>query len=135
MGVFIGTAYFNNSDNWEEKVLYIGKWILKAKNNVELTVIVKDGTVGIAAGAFSGVRDIVKIEIPASVRFIGEYGLGSCPNLTTVVFADPNGWQAKYPPEYVSKEEPIVFKDLNDWKKAALYLKETYQDRRWFKNG
>ncbi len=83
---FINTSYYNNSSNWENGLLYIGKHLIKA--NSEKTgdfVTVKDGTLNIASGAMSGCNRVSRVTIPESVKFIGASAFSSCDKLVEVI--------------------------------------------------
>ncbi len=77
----IGSAAFNGTA-WENRLSgasYLGKCLYKYAGNIpantELTV--KDGTVGIAAGAMQDGKNIVKVTLPATIKYIGNYAFGS----------------------------------------------------------
>ena len=82
-GAFGGTAYYNDSDNWESGVLYIGNYLIKGELGDKYTV--NDGTKLIADGAFKGAR-LSEIMIPASVERIGKQAFDHCRNLSRVTF-------------------------------------------------
>ena len=71
-GAFYATAYYNNSDNWKDGVLYIGKHLIKAKDSFFLPDFyrIKGGTLTIADDAFGG-TSLTNITIPDSVISIG----------------------------------------------------------------
>jgi len=80
---FMSTAYFDNEDNWENGVLYIGDCLIKAKNTVTAHDI-KDGTRTVATSAFSGCKELASISIPESVQNIGEFAFYFCQKLVSV---------------------------------------------------
>ena len=90
---FNNTAYYNNESNWENHVLYIGNYLIKAKDGVSDNYSVKDGTVAIAGNAFcegsadeasKGIETLTAVIIPNSVKTIGPNAFGFCTGLTTV---------------------------------------------------
>jgi hypothetical protein len=103
---FYGTGYYNNEDNWENGVLYIGKFLIKA-TNMTGTYTIKNGTTVIAdyafyewyqdenyddeeynedyIGRFSELEGVV---IPSSVTYIGQSAFSSCDKLTNVTLSD-----------------------------------------------
>ena len=84
---FNATAYYNNSANWENKVLYIGKYLIKAKETIE-ECKVKEGTLVIANLAFRNCRSLTSITIGDSVTSIGEGAFSCCKSLTSVTIGD-----------------------------------------------
>ncbi len=62
---FSGIAY-DEISNYEEGLLYIGKYLIKASNDIE-ECIIKDGTLLIAAGAFDLASNLSDISIPESL--------------------------------------------------------------------
>jgi len=81
-GVFAGTAYYNNEENWSGNVLYINNRLITAKTlNGEFTV--KDGTVVIANSALAE-TGISSINVPDSVKVIGVLAFAGCEKLETV---------------------------------------------------
>lgn len=107
--VFADTAYYNMESNWENGVLYIGEYLIKAKFNIGSTYTVKDGTkmiassafaycalesisipdgvVNIDTGAFHGCFALANVMFAGSVENIGNSAFYSCPALTNVVFS------------------------------------------------
>lgn len=72
---FYGSAYVNNSDNWENGVLYLGKILLHIdEENIPDTYKIKDGTTVIADSVFVDYNEeIIEINIsfPDSIAVIG----------------------------------------------------------------
>ncbi len=85
---FYDTKYYNDSSNWESDVLYIGDYLIEAKDTVTGNYKIKEGTKIIAESAFSYCEDIVSVEIPDSVISIGEYAFADCGTLASVVIPD-----------------------------------------------
>ena len=67
---FTNSGFYNNQANWENNVLYSGKYLISAKE-LGGGYTIKDGTELIAEYAFSSCSDLVLITIPDSVRNIG----------------------------------------------------------------
>lgn len=59
---FDNTAYYNNSNNWDNGALYIGKHLIKVGNDVERFVARKD-TICIADDAFEGCYKLRYVEV------------------------------------------------------------------------
>ncbi len=81
---FFYTAYYNNSNNWQNNVLYIGNHLIKAKTSITGSYTIKEGTKTIAEKAFYNHTSLTSITIPNSVTSIGESAFGFCDNLTDV---------------------------------------------------
>ncbi len=81
---FYGTAYYNDATNWEDEVLYIGNYLIKASTSIFGDYAIKDGTTCIADSAFEGCSNLTDVTIPGSVTSIGGYVFYNCSNLTNV---------------------------------------------------
>ena len=85
---FYNTAYYNNSENWENNVLYIGNHLIKAKQSLSGSYIIKEGTKCIADCAFENCTNLTSITIPDSVTSIGDDAFYYCTSLTSVTIPD-----------------------------------------------
>lgn len=83
---FAGTAYYNKTANWENGILYLGKYLVSARPNVT-ECAVKEGTVSIAGSAFNSCASLASVSIPASVTHIGVGAFFSCTSLTEIRYA------------------------------------------------
>lgn len=81
-GAFFGTGYYDNEANWEDGVLYVGKYLIGAKDTISGNVAIKDGTVCIADRAFAGCADMEEITVPDSVENIGIEAFAGCTKAT-----------------------------------------------------
>lgn len=100
---FSGTGYYENEDNWEDGVLYIGKFLIKA-DNMSGTYTIKSGTTVIADDAFyenhenedyvdsndyiSTHSELEGIVIPSSVTYIGDCAFLCCEELKNVTISN-----------------------------------------------
>ena len=85
---FYGTAYYNNSDNWSNGVLYNNGHLLDVKSSVGGHFTVKDGIKNIATGAFSSNDKITSVSLPSSVETIEELALCGCDGLVEIDFGN-----------------------------------------------
>ncbi len=83
-GAFSDTAYYKNSSNWKNGVLYIGNHLIKAKESVKGSYKIKSGTKCIADYAFDYCTELTSITIPNSVTSIGNYAFRGCHSLKSV---------------------------------------------------
>lgn len=94
---FTNCAYFNDTSNWDGTVLYIGSWLIDGTDNPTDTVVgngytkgdyaIKEGTIGIADNAFRGCA-ITSIDIPHTVKYIGNDSFYSCRSLKEVTLPE-----------------------------------------------
>ena len=85
---FDGTGYYNNENNWENDVLYIGKHLIEAKNTISGSYRIKDETLVIAESAFGDCDSLTSITIPDSVTSIGNSAFSNCDGLTSITIPD-----------------------------------------------
>jgi len=82
------TAYYNNSANWQNQVLYIGNHVIVAKTPNLGGYSISPNTKTIAEYAFEGCTGLTSIIIPGSVTSIGYRAFYGCTGLTSVTFDD-----------------------------------------------
>lgn len=88
-GAFFGTAYYNDERNWDESgVLYLGKYLIKAKATIAGDYAIRPGTKLIADEAFASDREgctlLESIVIPESVTSIGSSAFCGCTLLDSI---------------------------------------------------
>lgn len=86
---FIDTAFYNNEENWDNDVLYIGNVLYKAKSTLLGDYIVKSETDTISDNAFYDCKNIITITIPPTVSHIG-VAFWDCSSLTNIIVEDNN---------------------------------------------
>ncbi len=83
---FEDTAYYKNSSNWENDVLYIGNYLIKAKEDISGDYTVKDSTLLIAEEAFAYCDSLTGVTMPDSLLYICEDAFEDCYYLSSVEF-------------------------------------------------
>ena len=80
---FYGTAWY---DNQPDGLVYAGKVAYKYKGTMpsNTSIVLKEGTLGIAGYAFRGCTGLTSVTIPDSVTSIGNSAFNGCTGLTTV---------------------------------------------------
>lgn len=81
---FYNTGYYNNSDNWKDGLLYIGKHLI-ASNGVSGERTVEPGTLTIGFGVFWNNKNINKVNLPNSLTYIGTYAFYGCTGLEKII--------------------------------------------------
>ncbi len=81
---FQNTGYYNKEANWEDDVLYIGSFLIKAKSSLSISYMIRNETICIADNAFYNCSDLKSIIIPNSVAFIGNNAFENCKSLISV---------------------------------------------------
>ena len=113
---FSSTAYYNDSANWENGLLYIGGCLIAARPSELQSLSVKEGTrviadwllgeyandtvpseitfpgslVTIGDGAFYPCK-VQNLTVPKHVKYIGDKAF-MCADLKEVIFENPKGW-------------------------------------------
>ncbi len=85
---FANTAYYNDASNWENDVLYMGSYLLDAKESISGTYHIKEGTSLIAEHAFTGCTGLTGITIPDDIKRISGWTFDGCTGLTNVMIPD-----------------------------------------------
>ena len=80
---FSNTGYANNSENWDNNVLYIDTYAICARQELSGSYLIKDGTTLIAMHAFVDCN-VTEIIIPDSVAHIGLGAFMNCEQLKSV---------------------------------------------------
>ena len=81
--VFYDTAFYKNSNNWQNMVLYIDNCLIEAYDQIQSCQI-KDGTTVIARLAFDNCNNLSTIVIPHTVLNIGGGAFENCTSLADI---------------------------------------------------
>ena len=82
--VFDNTAFYNNSDNWTDGVLYCGSVVAASDENISGEIDIKEGTRVISDHAFEE-RKISGVSFPESMIRIGNNAFWDCGTLKSVI--------------------------------------------------
>ena len=85
---FNDTGYYNKGNNWENDVLYIGKYLIEARDSIIGDYTIKRDTLCIADFAFHGCSQLTNIQIPDSVTSIGMGAFDGCSSLMSIAIPD-----------------------------------------------
>ena len=85
---FYNTEYYDDSSNWNDNVLYIGDYLIEAKNDISGKYDILSGAKLIADEAFANCSALTSITIPYSVTSIGDWAFEGCTGLTSITIPD-----------------------------------------------
>ena len=80
---FLGTPFY---DNQSEGILYVGKVLYKYVGTMPdgTKIKIKDGTLGVAGGAFDGCSGLTSVTFPSSLTSIGDKAFRKCSKLSSI---------------------------------------------------
>lgn len=87
LGAFSNTAWYNNQP---DGLVYAGKVAYRYKGTMpnNTSIVLKEGTPGIAANAFSDCNELTSVTIPDSVTNIGDGAFSNCTKLTSITIGN-----------------------------------------------
>ena len=85
---FTNTAYYNDGSNWENSILYAGKYLLDSNVGVSGVCKIKDGTRVIASLAFDNRSGITELVLPDTLDSIGSWAFRHCRGIKEIVIPD-----------------------------------------------
>ena len=89
---FTNTAYFNDENNWDNDVLYIGNYLIKARPSLAGSYKIREGTIAIADYAFENCSNMTTIEIPGSVKNVGIGAFNGCTSIIDITLPASDIW-------------------------------------------
>ena len=102
------SAYISDESNWENGLLYIGKYLISADDSVAGDIEIKAGTKLIADYALSS-KPMKSLTIPASVEYIGDNALDT--SIENGIFvSDGNKNYTSVDGSLYSKDKTILYK-------------------------
>ena len=88
LGAFASTGYYNDTNNWEDGVLYISNCLIEAKSSIAGDYNIKPGTRIIADYALYGCNNLTSVTFPESVKSIGAAAFYECKKMSVVNMSD-----------------------------------------------
>lgn len=82
---FARTGYAEDSQNWEDGILYLGSFVLASDESLSGSHRIKEGTTFISAGAFWERTNLTEIILPDSLKVIDEYAFTYCTGLKSII--------------------------------------------------
>ena len=122
---FDNTLWYNNQPNG---LVYAGKVAYKYKGTMpsNTSIVLKEGTLGIAGYAFYDCRGLTSMTIPDSVTEIGSYAFSGCRELTSITIGNGMKYIGDHAFEYCRSLASITFNGtIKQWN--AIY-KSGYWD-------
>ena len=141
--IFYRTSYYDNTENWDNGLLYYGTYLLDSDDSYTDVCVVRDGTTLIAESVFHGNETINSVHLPDGLKYIGVSSFAGCEILEdinipdSVISIDRCAFEAcsnlanitlpenlEYIGEYVFENTPIRDNPEN-WDNGVLYLNNT----------
>ena len=107
---FYNTGYYNTASNWKDDVLYIGKYLIVAKDSLGASYTVKEGTELIADYAFAAAKNLKSVTLPKEIKIIGDSAFSGCKITSVTVDVTEEEW----------KENVIIGTGNDDFKAATF---------------
>ena len=114
---FFATAYYNDESNWENDVLYIGDYLIEAKETISGSYVIKDGTKIIADSAFSYCSYLTGITIPEGITSVGSQAFHNCKKLANITLPDTITNIG-----YDVFDNTAYYNDMLNWENNVLYM-------------
>ena len=128
LNAFSNTAYYDDADNWKNDVLYIGNYLIEAKDTLSGSYQITPGTKLIVSWAFYGCTSITKITIPNSVTSIGESAFFYCTSLTEITIPDSVTSIGCWAFSDCTSLERVIFENNAGWKVSESYDMANFEE-------
>ena len=128
MYAFKNTGYWNNKENWENGILYLGKYILGAEKTLSGAVKIKEGTRIIDTSAFSECKKLTSLHIPKSVRLFSNkysFSLVDCTNLKSITVDEENKYYSSVSGVLYNKKQTTLFRYPSAKKAKVFNIKKS----------
>ncbi len=147
---FYNTAYYKNADNWKNDVLYIGKYLIRAKTSISGEYKILYGTECISDEAFYDCNKLTSVIIPDGIKYIGDYNFSHCEALTSVtiphtaviikynainysddnitVYCDADSFGEYYANRKLIKNAKLIRVGLHNFVKSQSYTQRVFTD-------
>ena len=86
--VFYETPIYNNEENWDDFVLYVGNHLIKVDSKATGAFSIKPGTKTIADEAFKDCKNITSVTVPSGLVGVGWFAFSGCSSISTLWFPD-----------------------------------------------
>ncbi|MBR7133255.1 MAG: leucine-rich repeat protein [Clostridia bacterium] len=113
---FDNTGYYNNTNNWENSILYIGNHLIKA-DGISGSYTIKENTKTIVGYAFHGCSSLTSVTIPDSVTSIGALAFYNCSSLTSITIPDSVTSIGS-----LAFGDTAYYNDAENWDNGVLYI-------------
>ena len=113
---FNGTAFYEDESNWENGVLYIGRNLIKVKDDYSGELIIKDGTGCIGYSSVSGCKGVTSVIIPEGVKYINIYAFYGTP-INDITIPD-----SVVKIDHGAFANTAYYNDESNWEDGILYL-------------
>ncbi len=118
--LFYETAYYNDSSNWENGILYVDGYLVVGNNDLSnyTECTIKEGTIVIANNAFQNVgKSLKKLVLPNGLYKIGKSAFSGLTSLVEINIPD-----TVQSIGYAAFENTGFYNDKTYWKENGLYV-------------
>ena len=86
--IFYRTPYYDNTENWDNGLLYYGTYLLDSDDSYTDVCVVRDGTTLIAESVFHDNDTISSVHLPEGLKYIGVSSFAGCKMLGDINIPD-----------------------------------------------